>query len=312
MTVHPAPPEDLAGRVHGFARATQAMVDLGHACRDEDFAATTSCPGWTLQDHLSHVAAVEAYLDGGDHVEVELPERAHVRSEFTEWMEHGVQLRRSRSGREVVAELESVLASRLAWLSDPALTLESPVRGPFESTLALGELLRLRLHDIWVHQQDVREVLGRPGDLDTAAAASFVDGLVQAFPRLVARRVDGLAPGQVVILESTGPVTARAGVRIEHDEDGAALGHALFTGADPHEGPASPSSGETGEDGAPAEGAAQPEPPPAAPPPTTISLSTHALTRRMAGRRSTADTSYRVVGDQELAVRVLDALVVTP
>ena len=45
---------------------------------------------------------------------------------------------------------------------------------------------------------------------------------------------------------------------------------------------------------------------------TSIHLTTDALTRRAAGRRSTDEIHYTVTGDEEIARRVLDALVVTP
>ena len=43
----------------------------------------------------------------------------------------------------------------------------------------------------------------------------------------------------------------------------------------------------------------------------TISLSTEAFTRRAAGRRPLSDTPYDVVGDEDIARRVLEAMVVT-
>jgi len=46
-------------------------------------------------------------------------------------------------------------------------------------------------------------------------------------------------------------------------------------------------------------------------PTTTISLSTEAFTRRAAGRRPVSDTPYSVKGDDAIARRVLEALVVT-
>jgi uncharacterized protein (TIGR03083 family) len=288
MPIHPAPPEDLAGMVEGYQRTVRSVIDLGRSCGPADFAAPTSCPGWSMQDHFAHVAAVEAYLDGAEHPDVELVERCHLRHEFGEWMEAGVQLRRERPGSEVVDELELLLHNRLASLANPELTLESEVRAPMERTLPLGTLLRLRLNDIWVHEQDLREALGRPGDLDTVAAATFVASIVSSFPGLVAKL--HLPEGEAVILDCTGPVTARVGVRMSHGEDGRPWAHPLFSG-----------DTETPTDGAVPDG-----------PSTTIILSTDALTRRAAGRRSTQDTAYRVVGDEDLAARVLDALVITP
>src|SRR5699024_2673084 len=102
------------------------------------------------------------------------------------------------------------------------------VRAPLDSTMRLGSLLKLRLNDIWVHEQDIREALGRIGDLDTPAAATFVKAIVRSFPQLVAQVP--LEDGQTVILESTGPVTARAGVRVSHDASGERSDHVLFTG----------------------------------------------------------------------------------
>ena len=98
--------------------------------------------------------------------------------------------------------------------------------------------------------------------------------------------------GQTVILESTGPVTARAGVRVSHDASGARSDHVLFTG----ESESGMGQAVHSEDD----------------PTTTISLSTEALTRRAAGRRPTGETAYSVVGDETLAAAVLDALTFTP
>lgn len=290
MPLHPAPPRDLAGLIEGYRQTVQAVIDLGHACTPQQFAGSTSCPGWSLLDHFSHIAAVEHYLEGGENPEVEVSGLDHVHHEFAAWMERGVAARRATPGAEVVVELETLLHNRLATLADPTLTLETEVRAPLDSTMKLGSLLKLRLTDIWTHEQDIREALGRLGDLDTPAAATFVNSLVRSFARLV--RAVPMADGQTVILESTGPVTARMGVRVSHDEAGEVTYHSLFTGE---------SESGMGEAVHSADD-----------PTTSISLSTDALTRRAAGRRTTGDTTYSVVGDEDLAARVLDALTFTP
>lgn len=289
MPIHPAPPLDLAGLIEGYRQTVQAVIDLGHSCTPEDFTAPTSCPGWSLQDHIAHVAAVEHYLDGGDNPDLDVSGLEHVQHEFAAWMEQGVEARRGQPGAEIVAELETLLHNRLATLSDPSLQLDSQVRAPMDSTMKLSSLLKLRHQDIWTHEQDIREVLGRIGNLDTPAAATFVNGLVRHFARLVADVP--MADGQTVILESTGPVTARMGVRASN-EDGKITHHSLFTG-ESESGMGQSVHSETD-------------------PTTTISMSTEALSRRAAGRRETGDTAYSVVGDEELAARVLDAIAFTP
>lgn len=290
MPIHPAPPLDLAGLIEGYRQTTQAVIDLGHSCSVKDFAAPTACPGWTVQDQISHVAAVEHYLNGGENPDVDVSWLEHVRHRFGTWMEQGVQARRGLTGTEVVAELEILLHNRLASLADPSLTLESQVRAPMDSTMRLSSLLKVRHQDVWTHEQDIREALGRIGNLDSPAAATFVNSLDRHFAELV--RDVPMADGQTVILESTGPVTARMGVRASHDETGSVTHHSLFTGE------SESGMGQTVH----TEGD----------PTTTITLSTEALTRRAAGRRTTVDTTYAVVGDEELAVRVLDAIAFTP
>lgn len=289
MPIHPAPQHDLAGLIEGYRQTLQAVVDLGRGCTEEDFAQPTSCPGWALKDHFAHIAAVEHYLEGGENPEVDVSGLAHVRHEFAAWMEQGVQARRGTPGAQVVAELETLLQHRMATLANPDLTLETEARAPRGTTMALRSLLKLRQQDIWVHEQDIREVLGRIGNLDTPAAVTFVNAVVTHFARLVAE-VE-MTDGQTVILESTGPVTARTGVRVSRDGD-ETTHHQLFTGESESGMGASVHSEQD--------------------PTTTITLSTEALARRAAGRRPTRETAYSVAGDEDLAERVLDALAMTP
>ena len=99
--------------------------------------------------------------------------------------------------------------------------------GPFGTT-TWGDLLAIRTFDIWVHEQDVREALERPGGLDSGAAALAVSQLFAALPRIVAKDA-AIEPGNAVVLDLTGPTVGRAGARVE-EHDGKARGIPLFTG----------------------------------------------------------------------------------
>jgi uncharacterized protein (TIGR03083 family) len=209
-----------------------------------------------------------------------LPDYGHVQSDFDRVTESMVEMRRRMLGSKVVDELEGVLAKRLAQLGAPELTLETPVKGPIGVAPA-GEVLRMRILDIWTHEQDIREALGRPGDLDAPGAAVFLDALCAAMPRLVAKNA-GIEPGNVVIFDITGPVVGRTGVRVEVGEGGKPLGTPLFTGT----------VHEHAED-------AQV---------TSIILSTQAITRRAAGRGGLDDIYFTIQGDETVGRRVLEAL----
>lgn len=287
--MHPAPPTDLQGLVSAFEHTVQAVVDLGQSCSRSDFDLQTECPGWSVKDVISHVVGIESWLDGARPPQVELPKLPHVKNEVGEFVELFVEERRPLDGADIVGELEDVLVSRMSALRDPALTDESVLRGIFGPAPAT-QALTLRVIDIWVHEQDIRAALGRPGNLDSPAAALFVSAIIRSLPRVVAR--DAAVPsGQVVILDITGPVLGRAGVRVVDGDDGKPRGQALFTGD-------TPASGDTGE---PGDGPA---------PTTSVILSTDALTRRAAGRRGVDEIIYTVHGDEQIAAAVLERLVI--
>lgn len=300
MPLNPAPPTELGPMVQVYQHVVQSLLDVGRRCRDDDWDAPTAAPGWTVKDQFAHVVAVEAHLAGQPQPDVEPVAGERPRQTFLRWMEAGVQARRDRSGPDLLVELEELLQVRLAVLWSDGLDLDTEVPSVRTDTAPLGDLLRARLMDIWVHGQDVREALRHPGDLDSPAASVFIAALEEAFPTLLRRRVSGLTPGLGIILESTGPVLGRFGVRVEEsadEPDGLAL-HPLFTGH---------------REGTDVTGPETPDPTGVVPSQVTIiRASTDSLTRRAAGRRSTEDTHYTVVGDEDLAARVLDAIVITP
>lgn len=280
MPLHPAAPEDLPGLVSAYGQTVRAVIDLGRSCTPRDFDKETACPGWTVKDQVSHVTGVEQWLSGAPLPRVQLPDYGHVQSDFDRVTESMVEMRRRMLGSKVVDELEGVLAKRLAQLGNPELTLETPVKGPIGVAPA-GEVLRMRILDIWTHEQDIREALGRPGDLDAPGAAVFLDALCSAMPRLVAKNA-GIEPGNVVIFDITGPVVGRTGVRVEVGEGGKPLGTPLFTGT-VHEHPEDAQV-------------------------TSIILSTQAITRRAAGRGGLDDIYFTIQGDENVGRRVLEAL----
>jgi uncharacterized protein (TIGR03083 family) len=286
MPQHPAAPEDFPGLVEAYRQATQAVIDLGHSCSDADFDRPTAAPGWTVKDQVAHVVGLESWMRTGSQPRVDVPDYPHVRNDLGRFTEVAVEQRRRVRGDKVVAELETVLAQRMDDLTggpDATEPVDSTrvVRTPLGDR-PLIDALRIRTLDIWTHEQDIRQALGRPGDLDSGGAAVFVDVLFSVFPRLVARDA-AVPPGNVVILEVTGPVKGRAGVWVEQSDDGKPRGIPLFSGV--------------AHDGDPDDVF------------TTITASTDAVTRRAAGRGTVDDIHWTAQGDEDVARRVLENLV---
>jgi len=285
MSVEATTPWRLPDLIEAFTHTTAAVVDLAKACTAADLARPTECPGWTVHDQISHVVGVESWLAGHKDPRVKMPAYEHIRNAFGKRVEYAVEVRRARTGPEVVAELEDVLAQRLSTLRSPAITDTSIVAGPFGPDTAVT-VLRLRTFDVWAHEQDIRTALGKPGNLDSPAAEVFLGSVMHELPKLIAKGA-GLEPGHLVRINVTGPLAAQIGVMVGVDEQGRLRGHAV-------------SADEVPADEVPGQEA------------TTVSLSMEAFTRRAAGRRSVSDTAYDVVGDDAIARRVLEALVTTP
>lgn len=282
MSPNTTAPHDLPELTAAYAHTVQAIVDLGHSLREGDEERETDCPGWNVHDQFAHVVSLEAWVQGESVPDVDVSGREHVRSGMGAVVEKFLESRRDRSLDELLEELDSLSRSWIAHLEADTTSPEDPAVGPLGPTTLLG-LMQNRIFDLWVHEQDIRGALGRPGNLDSPGAALTVSSLFTAFPRVVARTAQ-VPPGHAVILDLTGPVVGRTGVRVE-ERDGKAHGIPLFSGGtDEHADVVT----------------------------TTITLSTQAATRRAAGRVSTADTHYTVIGDDEIARRVLDALVMTP
>ena len=278
MTITPPPPTDLSGLVEAFAQTTGAVLDLAGGLDESQAGLATECPGWTVLDQVRHVASIEALILGEPVPDHDVSSHAHVRNDFGVIIEKYLEGRRARSLQDVVDELTEVRERRLADLGAPDQTLESPSASPF-GPATHGDVLPMRVFDIWCHEQDLREALGVPGGLDTAAAALSVSRGLMGLPRKIAQ-AGLLADGRRVVIEVTGPVATTFTVSVATNEAGKAIGKAS-AGAD---------------DGTAAR----------------VALDTRAFMRRIAGRWPVDQLAAEISGDASLAAQVLEAMVVTP
>ena len=282
MSLHPPAPSDLGELVDAYGQTVQGIIDVGRTMRPDDAGRATDCPGWTVLDQFAHVASTEAMIAGEPEPDLDVSHHSHVRHSFGERIERYVESRRGRDLEEVLDELEERLAERLAFYRSGTEWAEQEVPGPFGPT-TWADLLATRTFDIWMHEQDVREALDRPGGLDSGAAAHSIQQLFTAFPRIVAKDA-GIEPGNAVVLDLTGPTVGRAGARVE-EHDGRAVGVPLFTGgAEEHPDVVT----------------------------TSLTMSTAVAGRLAGGRRSPDELHVVVHGDDDVARRVMPAMVITP
>ena len=209
--VSPAPPADLRGLVDAYQQTVRSVLELGRSCPPERAGDPTPCPGWDVFAQVAHVESLEATFLGEPVPQVEIGQREHVRSDMGRFVEQLIESRRDLSLAELCDRLESVLERRLEHWRAPGVTLETEEPGPFGPS-TVGEVLGIRCFDIWTHEQDLREALGRPGGLDSPAASIAMARTYAALGRVVVRA--GVPVGVVVVVEVTGPVSGRAAVRV--------------------------------------------------------------------------------------------------
>lgn len=204
--------ELLAGYVDVWWRAVDDFTHLLEDLGPEEWGADTDLPGWDVHAIAAHTAHLEAILAGAPEETIEFEPGPHVRGLMGIYTEQGVVARRGRSPDELINEIrESATARRTALVADP------PTDGHATPPTSFGgvdwdwrTLLRNRPLDVWMHEQDVRRAVGRPGNLDAPAGKHSADYLAEALPMVVAKRVAAPA-GTTVVLRVAGsrPVTVR-------------------------------------------------------------------------------------------------------
>jgi uncharacterized protein (TIGR03083 family) len=209
--VSPAPPTDLAGLATAYEQTARAVLALGRGCPPGRAGDPTPCPGWDVFAQVAHVESLESTFLGDPVPKAEIGEREHVRSDMGRFIEQLIESRRGMSLPELCDRLESAIDRRVRHWRTPDLTLDTPEAGPF-GTSTVGDVIAIRSFDIWTHEQDLRETLGEPGGLDSPAASIAMSRMYAVLGRVAVRA--GLAVGESVVVELSGPVTGRQGVRV--------------------------------------------------------------------------------------------------
>lgn len=189
-------------------RLALVWASISALCRpfgDTEWATATECPGWTVKDQISHLVGTERVLYGKPESGHRAPASPNVHNPIGAMNEDHVDERRDRSGAEVLAEFDEITAERLLQLrrytADDFVAAAMTPTGP--GTVA--DFLHIRVMDNWVHEQDIRRAVGRPGHLDGAVAEHSVDRFLTGLPMIVGKRAK--APvGASVRLVLTGPV----------------------------------------------------------------------------------------------------------
>ncbi len=183
---------------------------------DDDAWSAPALPGWDVHDVVAHLVGTERMLAGVAVPTVPEAETSgpHVKNEIARSNEAWVVTLRARTHAELLDDFRSVTAERLAALE--ALSdaeYDAPSWTP-AGDATYGRFMEIRVFDSWMHEQDVRAAVGRPGHDGGPVAAQSVEEVIRALGYIVGKRA-GVPDGSSVTLRLTGPVERTVHVAVD-------------------------------------------------------------------------------------------------
>ncbi|MFI6347616.1 maleylpyruvate isomerase family mycothiol-dependent enzyme [Streptomyces sp. NPDC050560] len=274
MSLHPS----LQTYADAWTHSVEAIAELVGPLAEGEWNRRTPCPGWSVRDIVSHVIGLDNEMLGDPRPIHTLPrDLYHVTNEQQRYMEMQVDVRRHHTAPEMTSELEYTIIRRNRQIRNENRKPDTLVRGPLSTEITLEDAMRRRAFDVWVHEQDLRWALDRPGNLDSPGALVVRDMLLESLPRTVAKRA-GAPPNSAVVFDVHGPVEFLRTVRVDAEGRGSV-------------------------DSAPSLG-----------PLASIGVDWETYVRLSCGRITpeAAAEHVKIEGDQELATAILANMTVTP
>lgn len=258
-----------------LAEVWDSLAELGRTLTDEDWQRETPCPGWPVSAQYAHMIGTESMLLGRDNPKVDAGRPEHVRNDIGGFNEVWVVALTGSSREEVLGQFAEVTEARkkaLAQMDEDSFSEPSwtPV-----GQADYRRFMQIRVFDCWVHEQDIRDGVGRPGHESGPVAEQSVDEIVRAIGFIVGKKA-GAPTGASVRFVLTGPVSRTIDVSVVEGRARA---------VDALEGP----------------------------PTVTLEMESPVFTRLACGRMTpqAAAGSLSLSGDEDLGGRVLDSLAFT-
>ena len=199
--------------IEGLEEVWAAWENFGSELSEEEWLTSSRCPGWTVKDNLSHIAGTENMLAGNPAPE-NSPVGDHIRNPIGTANEHWVESFRNYSGAEVLEAFKEITSERIEVLRNLEEEQFTKVGWTPAGEAPYGRFMQIRIYDSWLHLQDCREPLGKPGDEDGKSAEISVQEVVEAIGYIVGKR--GKAPeGSCIEICLTGPIERTLNVQVE-------------------------------------------------------------------------------------------------
>ena len=188
---------------------------LGSSLTTREWHQGASLPGWSVFDVYAHIIGTESLLEGYElpYVKVDVASFDHVHNEIGTFNEMWAESLAHLDPAAMLDRFRRITAARLR-------SLDAMTDREFEAETAtpIGpapywRFMQLRVFDCWMHEQDIREGLDRPGHESGPCAKAAVDEAERAMGYVVARRA-GAPNGTLLRIELTGPVKRTIDVEV--------------------------------------------------------------------------------------------------
>lgn len=183
-----------------WASLSELLGDLS----DEEWALPSPLPGWTVQDNVTHIIGTEAMLAGepGPDIEIDRSVDEHVRNDIGVFNEKWVHSLRGTSPNEVLSRFRELTGARLAALEQMSEEEWHTEGFTPAGKDAYGRFMQIRAFDCWLHEQDIRDAVGRPGHETGLAVDVTLDEMSTALGFVVGKKA-GAETGQSVTFALT-------------------------------------------------------------------------------------------------------------
>lgn len=244
---------------------------LAGLTRDEWFL-PSPLPGWDVRDNVAHIIGTENMLLGREtpSIDIDRDGAAHIRNDIGAFNELAVEAMRTVEPADVLAQFVETTTERLR-------VLESMEQDEWDAESftpagpdTYGRFMQIRVFDCWLHEQDIRDATGRPGDEISLPVEVTLDEMTTAMGFVVGKRA-GVAPGNRITFALTDAGVVVREIHVEVGERARVVGEL-----------ASPAT-------------------------TTLTMPIGVMTRRCAGRVAPGELRDQITvdGDAEVAEQIL-------
>lgn len=184
-----------------------SMLELGQSLSEAEWQTPSLCPDWDVAGVYLHLASLEAAMvDFGDSHPQDWTDLGGMGAYSEKWS--------SLTGPELLGVFRETIDARraqLASMSDEVFA--APSWTPVGSG-SYQKFIDVRVFDFWIHEQDVRVPLGRPGHRSGAAPEIALNHFRNAAGYVLGKGA-GLPEGQSCAIRVIGEVAADIFVRTE-------------------------------------------------------------------------------------------------